>query len=95
MWDQRYAADEYYYGVEPNDFLRDTVGLFSPGGVVVSLGEGEGRNAVFLASRGFSVTAVDGSKVAVEKIATLATARGVKVTGVVADLAAFDLGLAK
>lgn len=95
MWDQRYDSNEYYYGTEPNDFLRDCVGLFTPGGQILSLGEGEGRNAVFMASRGLNVTAVDGSHVATRKLAGLARERGVHVAGIVEDLRAFSLGEAK
>ena len=48
MWDKRYDTPEYMYGKEPNDFLRQHAGLFENGSVL-SLAEGEGRNAVFLA----------------------------------------------
>lgn len=61
MWDERYASDEFVYGTEPNDFLREHANLLS--GPILSLAEGEGRNAVFLASLGHDVLGVDSSAV--------------------------------
>lgn len=91
MWDQRYSAEDYQYGLEPNDLLREEVGRI-PTGRVLCLAEGEGRNAVFLASLGYDVTAVDYSAVGLAKAARLARERGVQVKLVEADLATFDLG---
>ena len=48
MWDERYSVKEYAYGTKPNDFLRTNIDAI-PKGKVLSLGECEGRNAVFLA----------------------------------------------
>jgi ubiquinone/menaquinone biosynthesis C-methylase UbiE len=90
-WDERYGAAEYAYGVEPNDFLRDHASQI-PAGPVLCLAEGEGRNAVFLASHGHTVTAVDFSRAGLDKAERLARARGVEIELVEADLGAFDLG---
>lgn len=90
FWNERYAGDTYIYGTEPNSFLAEHCGLLA--GPVLSLSEGEGRNAVFLASRGLDVLAVDISPVALEKAKKLAESRGVKIKTVVADLAAFQPG---
>lgn len=86
MWNERYAEPGYAYGSEPNDFLVSVVDRLPPG-PVLCLAEGEGRNAVFLATRGRSVTAVDGSEVGLTKAAALAGERGVALTSVVSDLA--------
>jgi SAM-dependent methyltransferase len=91
QWNERYSAAEYAYGVEPNEFLRDEVARI-PAGPVLCLAEGEGRNAVYLASRGHAVTAVDFSRAGLAKAAQLAGDRGVRVELVEADLATFDLG---
>lgn len=88
MWDERYQGEEYVYGTVPNDFLRSQVGNV-PAGRVLCLAEGEGRNAVFLAEQGFSVTAVDQSSVGLAKAERLAAERGVEIETVVADLADF------
>lgn len=90
FWNQRYGEPGFTYGTEPNDFLREVSPRLE--GPVLSLGEGEGRNAVFLAQRGLEVTAVDLSLVGLEKAATLAAERGVSIKTRVADLADFDLG---
>lgn len=94
-WDTRYAGEAFMYGTAPNDFLREQVGVLPAGGRVLCLAEGEGRNAVFLAERGFVVTGVDGSKVGLEKAQRLAQQRGVKIETIVADLRHFDLGTAQ
>ncbi len=85
-WDERYGAEEYVYGTEPSPWLMAQAPRIQPGGRVLSLGEGEGRNAVWLAQRGFSVLAVDGSSVGLAKARRLAATRGVEITTVVADL---------
>jgi SAM-dependent methyltransferase len=59
---------------------------------VLCLGEGEGRNAVFLAARGHSVTAVDQSAVGLAKASALAQGRGVALTTVVADVSTYPIG---
>ncbi len=92
MWNERYSAPDYIYGTEPNDFLREHAGTLPPGSRLLCLAEGEGRNAVFLAQQGHTVTAVDLSEVGLAKAAALATQRGVQIDIVHADLAAFDLG---
>ncbi|MGD8726191.1 MAG: class I SAM-dependent methyltransferase [Gemmatimonadales bacterium] len=90
-WDRRYAKPGYAYGTRPNDFLV-SVAESIPTGRVLCLGEGEGRNAVHLARLGHDVTAVDVSRVGMQKTRQLAHVHGVTVTAVVADLADFSLG---
>lgn len=89
-WDQRYAADDYVYGTVANDFLREQVAQI-PKGRVLCLGEGEGRNAVFLAEQGYSVTAVDQSSVGLAKCQALAEKRGVRVETIFCDLAEYEI----
>jgi SAM-dependent methyltransferase len=90
MWDKRYSGPGYAYGTRENDYLAEVADRI-PVGRVLCLGEGEGRNAVFLAERGYRVTAVDASTVGLEKAERLAAERGVIIRTEVADLAAFDL----
>ena len=89
-WDERYDCEEYVYGTEPNAFLRACADRLRPGRTL-SLAEGEGRNAVFLAARGHRVTAVDASAVGLAKAARLARARGVEIETLVADLADYAI----
>jgi SAM-dependent methyltransferase len=89
-WDARYGQDGFYYGTEPNDFLVEQAGLIAQGGRVLCLAEGEGRNAVYLASKGFQVLAVDGSAVGLKKARRLAQDRGVEIETRVSDLSEFE-----
>jgi len=91
MWDERYAAPGYAYGTDPNQFLAECADRLSAGGLALSLAEGEGRNAVFLAGAGWRVIAVDRSRVGLRKARALAAERHVTVAACVADLAAFPL----
>jgi SAM-dependent methyltransferase len=88
MWDERYAQPGFAYGTEPNEFLASAAGRI-PAGPVLSLGEGEGRNATYLASLGHPVVAVDQSDVGLAKARGLARDRGVQIETVCADLGAF------
>ena len=89
MWNERYGEEGYAYGAEPNDFLAGVVQQI-PVGTVLCLAEGEGRNAVFLAERGYEVVAIDQSSVGLEKAQDLAASRGVSIETVVADLTEFN-----
>ena len=91
MWDERYSIKEYAYGTKPNEFLEEMI-THIPKGDVLSLAEGEGRNAVFLASQGYAVTAVDASLVGLNKARKLAEENGVVIEFIHADLADYDLG---
>ena len=88
MWNERYSGDEYVYGTEPNSFLAEHAEMLI--GPVLSLAEGEGRNAVFLASLGLKVHGVDGSEVGLTKAQALARSKGVEIQTEVADLGTFE-----
>lgn len=89
-WDERYEAGRLW-SLEPNRFFVQAIdGL--PAGRAVDLACGEGRNALWLAQHGWTVTAVDFSEVAVDRGRTVAADLGVDVDWQVADLQAWDLG---
>ena len=90
MWDQRYSSDLFVYGTEPNEFLRGVADQIDKGRILC-LGEGEGRNAVYLAQLGHQVVAVDSSAVGLSKAARLAKERCVEIETVHADLAHYDI----
>ncbi len=102
QWDERYSGAEFEWSMHPNQFVAEQLGGLPPGRAL-DLAAGEGRNSVWLAGRGWSVTAVDFSRVGLEKGRKLSAAHGVpdgQVDWVVADLgeyqparAAFDLVL--
>lgn len=91
-WDARYAEPGWAFGTEPNEFLREQAHRLKPASRVLCLAEGEGRNAVHLASLGHDVTGVDLSSVGLRKASGLAQARGVALRTQVADLATYDPG---
>jgi SAM-dependent methyltransferase len=102
QWDERYSGAEFEWTVRPNQFVAAELADLPPGRAL-DLAAGEGRNTVWLAERGWRVTAVDFSRVGLEKGRKLSAARGVadaQVDWVVADLndyqpepGAFDLVL--
>jgi len=99
-WDRRYASADLVWTAEPNRFVVAELADLAPGRAL-DLGAGEGRNAVWLATRGWQVTAVDFSAVGLDKGRRLAAARGAAVDWVHADrreyqpqAAAFQLVLA-
>ena len=90
-WDERYGTASYFYGTEPNEFLREHCAEIRPGGDVLCLAEGEGRNAVFLARQGLRPLALDQSAVGLDKAVQLAVAKGVHIDTQVADLSAYQI----
>ncbi len=90
-WDERYSAGEYLWSDVANEFVESQLGDESPGRAL-DLGAGEGRNAVWLARRGWAVTAVDFSAVGIEKGRRLAADFGVSVDFEVADVLGWELG---
>lgn len=90
-WDERYGTAGYYYGTQPNQFLRQHCSLLRRGGDVLCLAEGEGRNAVYLAQQGFHPVAVDQSAVGLAKAEKLAAERGVRIETVVANLDGYQI----
>ena len=65
-WDERYAATDLVWSAGPNQFVEAALKDLEPGSAL-DLACGEGRNARWLAQRGWQVTAIDWSSVAVEK----------------------------
>jgi SAM-dependent methyltransferase len=90
-WDRRYAASELVWSAGPNRFLAAEAAELEPGRAL-DLACGEGRNALWLAERGWHVTAVDFSQVAIDKGRRIAAERGLDVDFAVADLLEYDPG---
>ena len=65
-WDERYAGSELVWSAEPNRFVAEVCAELSPGRAL-DLAAGEGRNAIWLASRGWTVTAADFSQAGLDK----------------------------
>lgn len=86
QWDQRYSRPNFIFGKSAAKFLQENYQYIPYEGTVLDMGMGEGRNAVFLAQKGYKVTGIDISSVAVKKAYLLANEFGVKIKGVVASL---------
>ena len=88
FWSARYrdAGENYLFGIAPNKFLAAQAERFGADMTVLSVADGEGRNAVWLAEQGCRVTATEISPVALEKAAKLAKGRHVEVDWLQADI---------
>ena len=91
MWDERYGRDEYAYGEEPNAFFKACLDQLPAPGRLLLPGEGEGRNAVYAARRGWQVYAFDFSVEGREKALRLADRYGVELDYEIADYETADI----
>ncbi len=89
MWNERYQASEFVWTDRPNQFVETHLADLPPG-TAVDLGSGEGRNAVWLAAKGWYVTAVDFSSAGLAKARRLASASDVVVDFVEADALVYE-----
>ncbi len=88
-WDSLYEKTQgYVFGKEPAEILKDTIDIL-PVGRALDIAMGEGRNAVFLAKKGFVVDGVDLSEVAIRKAKRLAKENQVTISTQQADLNAY------
>lgn len=90
FWNQKYARDDYFYGDEPNDFLRSQAFRLPSQARILVIGDGEGRNGVWLAQQGFRVSSVDYSAVGCQKARALAARTGAPLDTHCADLLTWD-----
>ena len=92
QWDERYSATGFVWATGPNQFVEAELAGLAPGRAI-DLAAGEGRNTVWLAERGWRVTAVDFSRVGLDKGRALSATRGVpgqRVDWIVADLSDYQ-----
>ena len=91
MWDDRYSSSKYAYGTNPNEFFKNTLTEYALNGSILFPAEGEGRNAVFAAKKGFDVTAFDISIEGRNKALQLAQKEHVEIKYEVGNLADLDI----
>jgi tellurite methyltransferase len=84
-WEQRYRSGDTGKEDEPTALVVETAAKLPPG-IAIDLACGAGRNALYLAEKGWSVTAVDGSQTAVDFVRKRAATSGLTVQARVADL---------
>lgn len=85
FWDNRYETNKTVYGDKPNQFFKSFIDTHKPGTILLPA-EGEGRNAVYAALKGWKVDAFDFSKVAKEKALKRAQEMKVKINYKVMDI---------
>jgi SAM-dependent methyltransferase len=88
FWDERYQKGRFMFSTKPNAFLVEQVP--EKGGKALAVGDGEGRNGVWLAEQGWSVTSLDYSQEGIAKTQQLATQRGVALETICADASQWD-----
>jgi len=91
FWNERYDQKNYVYGLDPNEYLKKILSRIHQKGKILFAAEGEGRNAVYAASLGFEVCAIDYSEAAKQKALKLAQEAEVSIDYQVADLNKIDL----
>jgi tellurite methyltransferase len=92
FWEKAYSdlAAATFCGGMPSQEIRDVASELPRGARVLDLGCGEGRNALFLAERGFDVTAVDISETGIRKLDALAKQRELDIHSQVADMRCYS-----
>ena len=91
FWNDRYAAEEFVYGKEPNEFFKSELSNLQPRKLLLPC-EGEGRNAVFAARQKWKVDAFDQSEKGKEKCLALANQYKVTVNYTIADALEIEMG---
>lgn len=88
-WDDRYDKEEYVYGIQPNDFIKQQLQDHTPGKVLFPA-EGEGRNVVYAATLGWDAVAFDLSEVGKQKAQRLARKQEVDINYIVGGFEELD-----
>lgn len=92
QYENFYRSDEYYWGTEPADFLNRLIALKPPrpGMKILDIGCGEGKDAVYMAKRGYTVTAFDLTESGIAKTKRLADENHVRIKAYVDDINTFE-----
>lgn len=88
-WNARFGVEEFVYGKEPNAFFKEEIDRLKPGKILLPA-EGEGRNAVYAAKKGWEVVCFDWSDEGKKKADKLAEMEGVKINYFVSEISSFD-----
>lgn len=86
FWNQKFLRDGYLYGKKANEFLLSCGSNFKKDQKFLCLGEGEGRNAVYFAKKGYEVVAIDASDIGLKKLEAYAQSEDVYVKTRCVDL---------
>jgi SAM-dependent methyltransferase len=80
LWNTKFSRDGFLYGTKPNSFIQKNSHLIEKKSRILCLGEGEGRNAIFLAKRGLQVEALDASDIGLKKLQQRALEEDIAIT---------------
>ncbi|MDN5107608.1 methyltransferase domain-containing protein [Aliarcobacter butzleri] len=86
FWNSKFKGEEFFYGLKPNEFLLSNIDKLKKNGKILCLGEGEGRNALFFAKKGFSITAIDASDIGLLKLQKRANYENLQIKTICLDL---------
>ena len=86
FWNNKFSKADYFYGINPNEFLASNIGLLNNHKKLLCLGEGEGRNAIFFAKNGFEVSAIDASDLGLGKLQNRAKEENLDIKTICIDL---------
>ena len=86
FWNGKFSKADFFYGTNPNEFLASNLELIKSQKKMLCLGEGEGRNAIFFAKNGFTVTAIDASDLGLKKLENRAIEENLNIKTVCMDL---------
>ncbi len=92
QYEALYSGEDYFWGTEPADFLDKLIALKppAPGIKVLDIGCGEGKDAVYMAQKGYNVTAFDLTPSGIRKTLRLAAERGTALNAFTADINDFE-----
>ena len=92
-YEKWYSTEDYYWGVEPDEFLNELIKLCPPetGKKVLDIGCGEGKDAVYMAQMGYDVSAFDLTENGIRKTINLAKSKNVSINAYVDDINTFDI----
>lgn len=91
FWDKKFGTEEFIYGTEPNAYLKEELQHLQKGKALFVC-EGEGRNAVYAAAKGWEVLAFDQSEEGKKKSFSLAQQKNTTIDYLIADAAEFAYG---
>jgi len=90
FWNRRYSEAGFAYGTKPNLFLVSKSKLLEPGMNILAIGDGEGRNGIWLAEHGMEVTIIDQSEIGLHKARHLAAEKNVVIQTICEDLMSWE-----
>jgi len=90
FWNERYDGEQFVYGLTPNTFFKQFIDTHNSGTILLPA-DGEGRNSIYAAKKGWQVDAFDFSEEAKKKALNLADQEGIKINYYISDFESVEL----